>query len=198
MARADTRPDSRPAIGSGSVGNTMELSFGKYSNNHPPCPRDLATSTFRYAGAPYGAECRQIPVPQHKFMGCAGAAQLKGRPWRSPDRGEVRSVEDGISAPRSAEVGTLDVAATAARSGSHRQVWDSRWRMPAALPLFAVLALKAGLSARLLRADTAFQDEALYLWAGHRELASLLHGRRFLPFRPTSLARRSSTRRSAP
>src|SRR6266568_3037134 len=107
-------------------------------------------------------------------------------------------MEDGISAPRSAEAGALDVAATAARSGSHRQTRDSRWRVPAALPLLAVLALQAALSARLLRADTAFQDEALYLWAGHRELASLLHGRRFLPFRPTSLARRSSTRRSAP
>jgi len=91
-------------------------------------------------------------------------------------------MEDGISAPRSAEAGALDVAATAARSGSHRQIRDSRWRVPAALPLLAVLALQAGLSARLLRADTAFQDEALYLWAGHRELANLLHGTPIPPF----------------
>ena len=91
-------------------------------------------------------------------------------------------MEDGISAPRSAEAGALDVAATAARSGSHRQTRDSRWRVPAALPLLAVLALQAGLSARLLRADTAFQDEALYLWAGHRELANLLHGTPIPPF----------------
>jgi hypothetical protein len=33
------------------------------------------------------------------------------------------------------------------------------------------------LSARVIRFDTAFQDEALYLWAGHLEWAGLLHGR---------------------
>jgi hypothetical protein len=44
------------------------------------------------------------------------------------------------------------------------------------LPLVLILILQAALSARLIRADTAFQDEALYLWAGHLEWASLLHG----------------------
>ena len=48
--------------------------------------------------------------------------------------------------------------------------WTSGW------PLVPILILQAALSARLIRADTAFQDEALYLWAGHLELASLLHG----------------------
>jgi 4-amino-4-deoxy-L-arabinose transferase-like glycosyltransferase len=39
-----------------------------------------------------------------------------------------------------------------------------------------VLAAQAVLSLRLVRADTAFQDEAAYLWAGHLEWAHVLHG----------------------
>jgi hypothetical protein len=39
-----------------------------------------------------------------------------------------------------------------------------------------VLAVQAVLSLLLVRADTAFEDEATYLWAGHLEWAHLLHG----------------------
>jgi hypothetical protein len=42
--------------------------------------------------------------------------------------------------------------------------------------LYAVLALQAALSLRLVWANTAFQDEGLYLWAGHLEWAHWLHG----------------------
>ncbi len=91
-------------------------------------------------------------------------------------------MEDGIAAPHSAEAGMLDVTAAAARSGSHRQVRERLWRLPGALPLLALLAVQAALSARLFKADTAFQDEAAYLWAGHRELANLLHGTPVPPF----------------
>jgi len=92
-------------------------------------------------------------------------------------------MEDGIAAPRSAEVDTVDISgATARRSGSHREIKERRWPMPGALPLLAVLAVQAALSARLLNVDTAFQDEAEYLWAGHREIANLLHGTPVPPF----------------
>ena len=47
---------------------------------------------------------------------------------------------------------------------------------PSWWPLIAVLAVQAGLSLRLVRAYTAFQDEAAYLWAGHLEWAYWLHG----------------------
>lgn len=55
------------------------------------------------------------------------------------------------------------------------------WRPPAARvlsPSLLVLILigQALLSARLIWANTAFQDEALYLWAGRLELAHWLHG----------------------
>jgi 4-amino-4-deoxy-L-arabinose transferase-like glycosyltransferase len=42
--------------------------------------------------------------------------------------------------------------------------------------LYVVLALQVALSARLIWANTAFQDEGLYLWAGHLEWAHWLHG----------------------
>jgi hypothetical protein len=44
------------------------------------------------------------------------------------------------------------------------------WLLP------AILAVQAGLSLRLVWSNTAFQDEALYLWAGHLEWAHWLHG----------------------
>lgn len=43
-------------------------------------------------------------------------------------------------------------------------------------PLLAVLVFQAAASLRLVWSNTAFQDEALYLWAGHLELAHWLHG----------------------
>jgi hypothetical protein len=77
---------------------------------------------------------------------------------------------------RSAEAFTLDTAPAAPVAGSHRQD-RLLWRhAPGWWPLIAVLAVQAGLSLRLIRADTAFQDEAAYLWAGHLEWAHWLHG----------------------
>ncbi|HWG15589.1 MAG TPA: glycosyltransferase family 39 protein, partial [Streptosporangiaceae bacterium] len=43
-------------------------------------------------------------------------------------------------------------------------------------PLLAVLAVQAALSVRLVWSNTAFSDEALYLWAGHLEWANWIHG----------------------
>ena len=55
-------------------------------------------------------------------------------------------------------------------------------RFPAWWPLLVVLAVQAALSLRLVGADTAFQDEATYLWAGHLEWAHWLHGAVIPPF----------------
>lgn len=43
-------------------------------------------------------------------------------------------------------------------------------------PLLAVLAVQTALSLRLVWSNTAFQDEALYLWAGHLEWSHWLGG----------------------
>ena len=52
----------------------------------------------------------------------------------------------------------------------------ARLRLRPGWALLAVLAVQTALSLRLVRADTAFEDEATYLWAGHLEWAHLLHG----------------------
>jgi 4-amino-4-deoxy-L-arabinose transferase-like glycosyltransferase len=53
------------------------------------------------------------------------------------------------------------------------------------LPVLALLAILAGqavLSQRLVWSNSAFTDEALYLWAGHLEWAHWLHGTPIPPF----------------
>ena len=54
--------------------------------------------------------------------------------------------------------------------------------MPSGWPLLPVLIVQALLSLRLVRADTAYQDEGLYLWAGHLQWANWLHGTAIPPF----------------
>ncbi len=56
------------------------------------------------------------------------------------------------------------------------------WRVPGSWPLLPVLVVQTVLSLRLVRADTAFQDEGLYLWAGHLQWAHWLHGTAIPPF----------------
>jgi 4-amino-4-deoxy-L-arabinose transferase-like glycosyltransferase len=53
---------------------------------------------------------------------------------------------------------------------------STRRPFPFSVPLLTVLALQTVLSFRLIWTKTAFNDEALYLWAGHLELAHILHG----------------------
>ena len=78
------------------------------------------------------------------------------------------------------EVGIQQFAKTALKpdhgetGGGGRR--DTRRPFPLSIPLLAVLAAQAVLSLRLMWSKTAFNDEALYLWAGHLELGHLLHG----------------------
>jgi hypothetical protein len=51
-----------------------------------------------------------------------------------------------------------------------------------ALPLIVVLTVQACLSLRLVTSDTAYTDEALYLWAGHLEWSHWLHHTSLPPF----------------
>src|ERR1700678_673716 len=62
------------------------------------------------------------------------------------------------------------------RTAASRYGRPAKLRVPASLLLLAILAVQAALSLRLVKADTAFEDEATYLWAGHLEWAHLLHG----------------------
>ena len=65
--------------------------------------------------------------------------------------------------------------AVPARAPLHRKP-KRRRRLPSTWPLWCVLAVQAGLSARLVWSNTAFTDEALYLWAGRLEWQHWLHG----------------------
>lgn len=63
-----------------------------------------------------------------------------------------------------------------ARGPSHKAAHLKQRRITVPWALIAVLTVQAILSLRLIHQNTAFQDEALYLWAGHLEFAHWLHG----------------------
>jgi dolichyl-phosphate-mannose-protein mannosyltransferase len=79
-------------------------------------------------------------------------------------------------ATEASDSSTLDVAPGAPSAGSGPERWVLGRHVPRWLPLIAVLVVQAALSLRLVGADTAFEDEATYLWAGHLEWAHWLHG----------------------
>ena len=85
-------------------------------------------------------------------------------------------MDHGPAIQPSAEPSASATALAEGTAGSHRSEGTARFRVPGSWPLLVVLAVQAILSFRLVRADTAFQDEALYLWAGHLEWANVLHG----------------------
>lgn len=70
------------------------------------------------------------------------------------------------------------IAATGAGQGFWGRLLGGPW------PLLCILAVQAVLSLKLVWSNTAFGDEALYLWAGHLEIANWLHGTR-IPAFPT-------------
>lgn len=88
-------------------------------------------------------------------------------------------MEYGATTRQTAEASNssaLDVAPAAPSAGSRPEPWVVARHVPRWWPLLAVLAVQAALSVRLVRADTAFEDEATYLWAGHLEWVHWLHG----------------------
>lgn len=61
-------------------------------------------------------------------------------------------------------------AVVASSEGFGTRLLNSPW------PLLCILSVQAVLSLPLVSSNTAFGDEALYLWAGHLEIAHWLHG----------------------
>jgi Dolichyl-phosphate-mannose-protein mannosyltransferase len=91
-------------------------------------------------------------------------------------------MDPGTTAPQSAQASMRVRSSGANVQASRRRRRQSGPRIPGWWPLLAVLAVQAVLSLRLVRADTAFQDEATYLWAGHLQWAHWLHGTPLPPF----------------
>ncbi len=86
----------------------------------------------------------------------------------------MTSVTSGeqLTAPVQSQAGTL----VDDRTEADRPDRPTRWGVPSGWPLLAVLIVQTALSLRLVRADTAYQGEALDLWAGHLQWANWLHG----------------------
>jgi MFS family permease len=85
-------------------------------------------------------------------------------------------MDHGQATRPSAESSAPAMATAGETPASHRSLRTMRARVPGNWPLVVILAVQTILSLRLIGADTAFQDEALYLWAGHLEWARVLHG----------------------
>ncbi len=85
-------------------------------------------------------------------------------------------MDNGVAGSQHADPLTLATAPAVVIPAPRRQLRANRLRLPRGLPLVAVLIVQAILTLRLVNADTAFQDEATYIWAGHLEWARLLHG----------------------
>ena len=91
--------------------------------------------------------------------------------------------EAGVPAADAPGAGAPGADAPAVPGAAAGRAGRAGWRRaPGWWPLAAVLAVQAAGSLRLVRADTAFQDEALYLWAGHLQWAHWLHGAAVPPF----------------
>jgi hypothetical protein len=71
--------------------------------------------------------------------------------------------------------GLGEIAEPAGRSARISTAWSSLGTSPG-WPLALLLTIQCALTLRLIWSNTAFSDEALYLWAGRAELAHLLHG----------------------
>jgi len=85
-------------------------------------------------------------------------------------------MEHGSAIQQPAQPSPPTTAPAEGTIASHRSARPVRQRILGSWPLLPVLAVQAILSLRLVGANTAFQDEALYLWAGHLEWARVLHG----------------------
>lgn len=102
---------------------------------------------------PYPAQIPQQPHGQHEDQPTYALRTVQYQ--------QVPDDEPGYHIPATPEAG-WDMA------GSRRRAWVSR------IVLLCILLVQAALSLRL--SNTAFQDEALYLAAGHAELDHLLNG----------------------
>jgi Domain of unknown function (DUF4118)/Dolichyl-phosphate-mannose-protein mannosyltransferase len=104
------------------------------------------------------------------------------RPAHASGQGS-RPEDSGAGATETPEIaGSVAVRAPARTDTSHRAARVIGWGVHGNWPLLAVLAVQALLSLRLVRSDTAFQDEALDLWAGRLQWAHWLHGTAIPPF----------------
>ena len=105
------------------------------------------------------APAREDAAPAGERAAPAGAGAVPARPARPPSRREVARKRRGAAPACEALLAGL--------------------RLPL---LIAILAVQVVLSLRLVWTNTAYIDEATYLWAGHLEITHWLHGTPVPPF----------------
>ena len=135
---------------------------------HDPVPMDwMSLSTTAGTSGPVVQTERALNSLTSVAAPAPAAQMLVGVSDTAPlPEGATQGHQDD-TAPSSGQQSLPRIAGY--RPGKNR-LPDLRW------PLLAVLIVQAVLSLRLVWSNTAFQDEALYLRAGHLEWARWLHG----------------------
>jgi hypothetical protein len=146
-------------------------------------PNDFAEIREPYTGPRTGDVLSSFAVLEETAARQRAVTETREMPeYDGPYTGELEQLPRG---DQMAALGTLerDAVEQAADAmvpdrGRHRVAREGGrgLRVPACWPLLAVLAVQAVLSLRLVWSNTAFPDEALYLWAGHLEWSHWLHG----------------------
>ncbi len=119
-----------------------------------------------------------IPPPDH--AGPARVADYPAAAVLERPQTEVRP-DPSAASLRPIASGTLIAAGPAATEPPPRQPRGTAWNGHSLL-LLAVVTIQIVLSLRLVWSNSAYIDEATYLWAGHLELAHWLHGTAVPPF----------------
>src|SRR6266487_4504648 len=133
-------------------------------------PPTSANGTATRAPASHPLTTR-APAGQPPTSGApAGQPPTTGAPAGQPPTTRAPAAQ-----PPTTRAGANRTPATGGSAGRSRP--EHRfWHLPGLSLMVVILTTQAVLSLRLLHASTAFGDEALYLWAGHLELAHWLHG----------------------
>lgn len=145
-------------------------------------PPEGDVCTGPHTGQFSAAVAAEIAAHSERRLATALTAPLRALPYTGPWTGQQAALPElAASGPGGGQPGGVAVlsrpAAVPVPERRHRRSRGQVFRRPPAVwPLLAVLALQAALSVRLIWSNTAFTDEALYLWAGHLELAHWLDG----------------------
>ena len=102
-------------------------------------------------------------------------ARLPAPPARLPPDSPGTADRSVWRAPAPAKL-TARARRAPASPPSHRRPRQGRRSRQPNWGLLVILAVQSCLSLRLIWTNTAFEDEALYLWAGHLEWSHWLHG----------------------
>jgi 4-amino-4-deoxy-L-arabinose transferase-like glycosyltransferase len=121
-------------------------------------------------------------MAEHQAMAATARLPVYTGPVTGDQLGALGTLERAALGQAEHAIGAVPgprLTAAMARRQRRGRGWS---RLRGGLPLCAVLAVQAALSLRLVWSNTAFLDEADYIWAGHLEWAHWLNGASLPPF----------------